>query len=147
MYLLLHFIRKIAPIVLVLVGEEESMLSARAKYFVEDMPFHDIGYHALIEREVSDMEIWEDFRKALNLYPKHLDEFRLQQFEELITEERFERCLVESRKTSSKREEKLASSCAKFYANAIANDPLRSARVKTLLVLRTKISNCLFSII
>lgn len=147
MCLLLDFIRKTVPIVLVLVGEEESAFSARARHFVENMPFHDIGYPALIEREVFDLEIWKDFRKALNLYPEHLDEFPLKQFKELIIEEQFQRCLVGSRKTSSKREENLTSGCAAFYANTVANDPLRGARVKMLLVLRTKISKYLFAII
>lgn len=144
---LLDYIPKIAPIVLILVGNKESVASGRTNYFVENLPFHRIGYHAFIEYERVKNKIKENISRVLNVYPKHLDEFQLRSLAETVSDTSFSRCLLESGRTLEERNDKLDYFCAASHGSAAEDIPGHSDQVTASLVFLRKILECIFSFV
>lgn len=137
MRFLLHLIREIAPITLFLVGNEELVTSGRTTYFFENLPFHHLKYHALIEHEAVDCRIRKDLRTVLSLHPQHLEEFQLKTLQLVVNDKRFTQCLSESRKTMDKRNKQLTFVSRTLQDSATEDASSSDHSVMTALLLPT----------
>ena len=134
MSLLLWFITTIAPIVLILVGNETSGASRRAKYFVENLPFMNSGYVALVEYERENGQIEKNAAEILQSAPPYLKSLQLQPLAAIVGDTRFRECLSKSRESLNERNERLTHISTQWGDETADNLPVLSDEVEKALL-------------